>query len=75
LIIFNPNVGTYDVQSDTGPSFATRRQEAFNALTQIAAQNKEFMGIAGDIFGRLRTFLRLKFGSTLAQDYSKEYYW
>lgn len=55
-IIFNPNVGIYDVQSDTGPSFATRRQEAFNALTQIAAQNKEFMGIAGDILWKVADF-------------------
>lgn len=55
-IIFNPNVGQYAVQSDTGPSFATRRQEAFNALTQIAAQNKEFMGIAGDILWKVADF-------------------
>jgi hypothetical protein len=55
-IIFNPNVGKYAVQSDTGPSFATRRQEAFNALTQIAAQNKEFMGIAGDILWKVADF-------------------
>ena len=55
-LIFNPNVGMYDVQSDTGPSFATRRQEAFNALTQIAAQNKEFMSIAGDILWKVADF-------------------
>jgi hypothetical protein len=55
-IIFNPNVGQYAVQSDTGPSFATRRQEAFNALTQIAAQNKEFMGVAGDILWKVADF-------------------
>jgi hypothetical protein len=55
-IIFNPNVGKYVVQSDTGPSFATRRQEAFNALTQIAAQNKEFMNIAGDILWKVADF-------------------
>jgi len=55
-IVFNPNVGKYVVQSDTGPSFATRRQEAFNALTQIAAQNKEFMGIAGDILWKVADF-------------------
>ena len=55
-VIFNPSVGMYDVQSDTGPSFATRRQEAFNALTQIAAQNKEFMGIAGDILWKVADF-------------------
>jgi len=55
-IIFNPSVGIYDVQSDTGPSFATRRQEAFNALTQIAASNKEFMGIAGDLLWKVADF-------------------
>ncbi len=55
-IIFNPSVGTYDVQSDTGPSFATRRQEAFNALTQIAAQNKEFMNIGGDLLWKVADF-------------------
>lgn len=55
-MIFNPTVGMYDVQSDTGPSFATRRQEAFNALTQIAAQNEQFMGIAGDILWKVADF-------------------
>lgn len=55
-VIFNPNVGLYTVQSDTGPSFATRRQEAFNALTQIAASNKDFMGIAGDILWKVADF-------------------
>lgn len=47
--IFNPNVGRYEVQSDIGPGYATRRQEAFNAMSQIAAQNPEFMKIAGDL--------------------------
>jgi hypothetical protein len=55
-VIFNPNVGKYTVQSDTGPSFATRRQEAFNALTQIAASNKEFMNVAGDILWKVADF-------------------
>lgn len=54
--VFNPNVGQYAVISDIGPSFATRRQEAFNALTQIAAQNKEFMGVAGDILWKVADF-------------------
>lgn len=55
-IIFNPNVGNYAVQSDIGPNFATRRQEAFNALTQIAAQNKDFMNIAGDVLWKVADF-------------------
>ncbi len=47
--IFNPNVGKYDVQADIGPSYATRRQEAWNAFTQIASQNHELMPIIGDL--------------------------
>ncbi len=42
-IIFNPNVGMYDVQADTGPSFATKRMEAAQAMTQLAAGDKTFM--------------------------------
>jgi hypothetical protein len=48
-VIFNPAVGRYDVMSDVGPDFATRREEAFNALSQIAAQNPELMSIIGDL--------------------------
>ena len=55
-LIFNPNVGLYDVQSEVGPSFATRRQEAFNALTQIAAKNPEFMNVAGDVLWKVADF-------------------
>jgi hypothetical protein len=49
-LVFNPNVGTYDIQADTGPSYATKRMESFAALTQIASQSKEFMERAGDIY-------------------------
>lgn len=48
-VIFNPAIGRYDVMSDVGPDFATRRQEAFNALSQIAASNPELMSIIGDL--------------------------
>ncbi len=42
-VIFNPNIGMYDVQADTGPSFATKRMEAAQAMTQLAAGDKTFM--------------------------------
>jgi hypothetical protein len=48
-VIFNPNVGRYDVISDVGPDFATRRQEAFNALSQIIGSNQELMMLIGDL--------------------------
>lgn len=54
--IFNPSVGQYEVESDIGPGYATRRQEGFNAMTQIAAQNPEFMKIGGDLLWRSADF-------------------
>lgn len=55
-LIFNPTVGTYDVQSDTGPGYATRRQEAWNAFVQIASQNKEVMQTCGDLMFKVADF-------------------
>ena len=48
--ILNPNVGRYDVISDVGPSYGTQRQEAFNAFSQILAQNKEAFSLVGDLW-------------------------
>jgi hypothetical protein len=56
-IIFNPNVGMYDIQSDVGPSFATRRQDAFNAMMNLAsAMGEKFMGIGGDLLFKVAEF-------------------
>lgn len=49
MTIFNPNVGRYEVEADVGKSFATKRQEAFEAGTQILAQNPELTNIIGDL--------------------------
>jgi hypothetical protein len=54
--IFNPSVGEYDVISEVGPAFATKREEAFNALTQIATQSPEIMQIAGDLIMKAADF-------------------
>lgn len=48
-IVFNPNVGEYEVLSDPGPNYATQRQQAWDAMTQIIAQNKELTAIMGDL--------------------------
>lgn len=66
--IFNPNVGRYEVESDVGPGYATRRQEAFNAMTQIAAQNKEFMQVAGDLLWKVADF---PYADELAERWAK----
>jgi len=47
--IFNPAVGTYFVQADVGPAFGTKRQEQFNALTQMMSHNPDLMKVAGDL--------------------------
>lgn len=47
--IFNPNVGKYDVQADVGPDFATRRDQAFNALMQVIEQDSNLINVIGDL--------------------------
>lgn len=54
--IFNPQVGKYEVQADIGPAYATKRQEAFNALIQIITQAPNLVGIIGDILLRAADF-------------------
>jgi hypothetical protein len=54
--IFNPKVGKYEVESDVGPAFATQRQEAWNAYTQILAQNKDLTSIIGDLAFKMADF-------------------
>lgn len=52
VVVLNPKLGAYDVQADVGPAYATRRQEAFNAFSQLLAANKEMTSIVGDIWMR-----------------------
>jgi hypothetical protein len=54
--IFNPNVGKYDVEADIGPAYATRRQETFNALSELMKQNQHLVQIAGDLLFRAADF-------------------
>jgi hypothetical protein len=48
-LIFNPNVGEFAVEVDIGPSYATRRQEAWNAIVQILTQSPNLIPIVGDL--------------------------
>ena len=54
--IFNPNIGKYAVVADIGPSFATKRQDAFNAFSQIMQNNQEAMKIGGDLMWKNADF-------------------
>lgn len=46
--IFNPGKGRYEVESDPGPSYATRRQEAWAAFVQIITGSPELINDIGD---------------------------
>jgi hypothetical protein len=48
-IIFNPNVGKYAVEADTGPAYATQRQQAFDVYSQIIVSKPELLPLIGDI--------------------------
>jgi len=48
--IYNPGVGKYDVVVVTGPGYATKRQEAMEAMAQLLQANPELWRVAGDLF-------------------------
>ena len=48
--IYNPSVGKYDVVVTTGPGFATKRQEALEAMAQLLQGNPQLWQVAGDLF-------------------------
>lgn len=55
-MVLNPNLAKYGVQAEVGPAYATKRQEAFAAYTQILAQNKDLTALIGDIAMRFADF-------------------
>ncbi len=54
--IFNPAVGRYDVEADIGPAYATRRQEAFQAISQIIKEGPELVNKIGDLLFKAADF-------------------
>jgi hypothetical protein len=48
--IYNPGVGKYDVVATTGPGYATKRQEALDAMGQLLQGNPDLWKVAGDLF-------------------------
>jgi len=49
---YDLSVGKYDVTVSTGPSYTTKRQEAFDMLTKFAQAYPQLLQIAGDILFR-----------------------
>lgn len=66
--IYNPAVGRYDVVVAVGPSYGTKRQEAFQALTEMSSRNPELMQIAGDLVMKAADF---PMAEQLAERYEK----
>lgn len=66
--IYNPSVGRYDVVVAVGPSYGTKRQEAFQALTEMSSRNPELMQIAGDLVMKAADF---PMAEQLAERYEK----
>lgn len=54
--IYNPSIGRYDVVVAVGPSYSSRRQEAFQALTEMASRSPEILARAGDLVMRAADF-------------------
>lgn len=54
--IFNPSVGTYEVEADIGPDYATRREEAWNAYSVILTQAPALVNVLGDLLFRAGDF-------------------
>lgn len=48
--IYNPTVGKYDVMVETGPGYASKRQEALDAMSQLLQGNPQLWAVAGDLF-------------------------
>jgi len=54
--IYNPGVGRYDVTVAVGPSYTSRRAEAFDAMTQMVQGNPQLMDKAGDLIMKAADF-------------------
>lgn len=54
--VIAPDVGSYDVQVTVGPSYATKRQEMTQVMTELFRAMPEMMKYAGDIYFRNSDF-------------------
>lgn len=55
-LAFNPAIGEYECVSDPGPSYATQRQEAWNAFSLIMQQNQWVASCAADLLFKVGDF-------------------
>ena len=48
--IFNPNVGKFDVVAECGPSYDTKRAEAFDSMTKLLVAQPALSQVIGDLY-------------------------
>lgn len=46
---FNPNIGEHEVEAQAGPDYATQRQWAVEAMTQVIGNNQQLWQVFGDL--------------------------
>lgn len=55
-LAFNPSIGEYECISDPGPSYATQREEAWDAMSMILQNNKELASTCSDLLFKYGDF-------------------
>lgn len=55
-VSINPNIGEYDVRVVVGPSFATQRQEANQAFTEMMRANPQIMPAIAPLWAQMQDF-------------------
>ena len=55
-ILNDVTVGEYDVVMETGPGYASKRQEAVDSMTAVMAADPQLMSVAGDLLFRNMDF-------------------
>lgn len=48
--VWNPRIGSYEVEAEAGPDYATQREWTVDTMGAILAQNKELWTVVGDLF-------------------------
>lgn len=49
-IVWNPQIGRYEVEAEAGPDYATQREWTVDTMGAILAQNKDLWTVVGDLF-------------------------
>jgi hypothetical protein len=49
-VTWNPKIGRFEVEAETGPSYQTQREWTADALGSLLAQNKELWQVIGDFY-------------------------